>query len=231
MASSSLQGFEVSFAKTDFDLCVLCQTKKGGLSGTDVGQNNIVTASNKYQDKLFDDVGKDDLSSFKYHMKCYRSYVRHFDHVGDISNNENNSTTDEDLYGSLQISCTEEDVSNSLQSPPKRIKRNQSSVGKLPKLCIICNLVKHKNCRTLHRICEYDRAQMFLDARMAFLDDVYTRTSTIADVKDLYAADVLCHDKCMNNYLLRYKRLKTTKDTPESTVSTWIGNKMTLLIK
>ena len=37
MASSSLQGFEVSFAKTDFDLCVLCQTKKGGLSGKDVG--------------------------------------------------------------------------------------------------------------------------------------------------------------------------------------------------
>ena len=97
MASSSLQGFEVSFAKTNFDLCVLCQTKKVGLNGTDVGRNNIVTASNKYQDKLFDDVGKDDLSSFKYHMKCYRSYVRHFDHVGDISNNENNSTTDEDL--------------------------------------------------------------------------------------------------------------------------------------
>ena len=58
----------------------------------------------------------------------------------------------------------------------------------------------------LLRLCETDRANVFISASRFNLDDVYTRTSFYDVKENLFAADILSHKQCLNKYLLQYKR-------------------------
>ena len=49
-------------------------------------------------------------------------------------------------------------------------------------------------------------AQMFLSATRFNLDEVFTRAPLYDTKEKLFAADILSHKKCMNRYLLQYKR-------------------------
>ena len=48
---------------------------------------------------------------------------------------------------------------------------------------------------------------MFLEARKFNLGDVYARTSTLESIEDVFAADMMCHKSCINNYLVKHKRI------------------------
>ena len=63
----------------------------------------------------------------------------------------------------------------------------------------------HKN-NKLFRLCETDRANLFISATRFNLDDVYTRTSFYDTKEQVFAADILTHKQCMNKYLLQYER-------------------------
>ena len=102
--------------------------------------------------------------------------------------------------------------------PQKRQKRKSlgnSTVTKNKSLCIICNRSKYKGTTDVFRICENERAQSFSDATK-YLDEVYTRRSTLNTIQDVFASDVYCHKLCINNYLLKYKRSKSTDENSKN---------------
>ena len=132
-----------------------------------------------------------------YHLKCYQPYI---------------------LKGERRKSI--EADQETVEAPPqKRQKRNSlgnSTVTKNKSLCIICNRLKCKGTTDIFRICENERVQSFLDATKYYLDEVYTRTSTLNTIQDVFASDVYCHKLCINNYLLKYKRSKSADENPKN---------------
>ena len=94
-------------------------------------------------------------------------------------------------------------------SKNKRLKRHTKSVTGSSSLniCIICNKHKHKQDKETFQICEVSRAKLFLEARKFNPDEVYTRTTTLESIEDVFAADIMCHKSCINNYVVEYKRI------------------------
>ena len=82
---------------------------------------------------------------------------------------------------------------------------------------LFANKKKIKNDEKFYRICEAERANMFLDAIRFNLDDVFSRASIYANKEQLFAADILYHKNCMNRYMLRYKR--DLNDATEDNIS------------
>ena len=58
----------------------------------------------------------------------------------------------------------------------------------------------------MFRLCEEDRAELFMNATKFNLDAVHTRTCLYNSKEKLFAADIYSHSQCMNKYLLQYKR-------------------------
>ena len=54
--------------------------------------------------------------------------------------------------------------------------------------------------------CEINRAAIFLAAFQFNQDDVYTWCIFHRNVGDIFAADILHHNDCMANYVLKFKR-------------------------
>ena len=122
------------------------------------------------------------LLDVKYHLKCYRLYTRKGDRA-----TENVEEEDGDVE-------FPDNTTESSATTGKRSKRDRKSdVDKNYTKCIICNKAKNKNETVTFRICEVPRAKLFLEARKSNLDDVYTRTSTLESVEDVFAADIRCH--------------------------------------
>ena len=96
-------------------------------------------------------------------------------------------------------------IDNSLVVQP-RAKRRKSSDVDTPKICITCQKIYSGKDNKLYRLCENDRADLFLSATIFNLDEVFTRASLYDTKEKLFAADILSHKKCMNRYLLQYKR-------------------------
>ena len=57
-----------------------------------------------------------------------------------------------------------------------------------------------------YRISKKERASKFIEATVYFQDDVYQRTCDIQDTKSLCEADLLCHKRCINRYLIEFER-------------------------
>ena len=106
-----------------------------------------------------------------------------------------------------------------VEAPPqKRQKRcipRNSTIIKNKSLCIICNRSKCKGTTDVFRICENERAQSFLDVTKHYLDEVYTKKSTLNTTQDVFASDVYCHKFCVNNYLLKYTCNKSADENPK----------------
>ena len=106
-----------------------------------------------------------------------------------------------------------------VEAPPqKRQKRSilrNSTIIKNKSLCIICNRSKCKGTTDVFRICENERAQSFLDVTKHYLDEVYTKKSTLNTTQDVFASDVYCHKFCVNNYLLKYTCNKSADENPK----------------
>ena len=107
-----------------------------------------------------------------------------------------------------------------VEAPPqKRQKRSilrNSTIIKNKSLCIICNRSKCKGTTDVFHICENERAQSFLDVTKHYLDEVYTKKSTLNTTQDVFASDVYCHKFCVNNYLLKYKCNKSADENPKN---------------
>ena len=85
MSVSSVDGIHLSPDNNVFsiDKCIICQRKTGDLTSQEDGRQKVIETSQKLKDNLLYFVH--DLSSIKYHMKCYRSYGRKGDRVTDKS--------------------------------------------------------------------------------------------------------------------------------------------------
>ena len=72
--------------------------------------------------------------------------------------------------------------------------------------CTVCNQMKSKDDAKRIRICEPRRARLFLSAIEYNKDDVYTRCILLQNIGDVFAADVVYHEKCLSKYLCRFER-------------------------
>ena len=190
----------VIFTKKERDLkkCIICQVddKKLSLTSTENGREKIAETSKVLKDNI-----SDHKDTFVYHIKCYRPYI---------------------LKGSRRklSGGDEESINNQekVEVPKKRQKRHSSASSTVTSksICVICNKMKFKGVTDTFRICEYERAQLFIDATKCYLDEVHTRTSTLYTAEDVFASDIYCHKLCINNYLLKYKRRKSADENPKN---------------
>ena len=66
--------------------------------------------------------------------------------------------------------------------------------------------IKGKKIREKYRICERERAEIFLAATRHNCDEVFDRTSDVNTVEGVFAADIYCHKQCSLKYIVDYKR-------------------------
>ena len=173
----------------------ICQKSKPRekLSSTDTGRNKLLNASNILKDGLFDEFSDNDMSSVKYHSNsCYKPYAL-------------KSERQPKLNETAELSSIDNSLVEDEPSQP-RAKRRKSSDVDTPKICVICQKIYSGKDSKLYRLCENDRADLFLSATRFNLDEVFTRTSLYDTKEKLFAAGILSHKKCMNRYLLQYKR-------------------------
>ena len=79
-----------------------------------------------------------------------------------------------------------------------RRSKRQKSNGNRSNKCIICgNKTFRKDCK-LYRLCETERAELFLRATKFNMDAVFTKVSIFDKPDDLFAADIMSHKQCMN---------------------------------
>ena len=71
--------------------------------------------------------------------------------------------------------------------------------------CAICDSVKKGKIREKSRLCERDRATLFLAALKFYNDGPSLRLAHVDNVDVLLAADIYCHKECMRNYLANYE--------------------------
>lgn len=106
------------------------------------------------------------------------------------------------------------ETSSSVDSD-ERVTRSKSGPNDA---CIICGYMKHNNEKAKYRICEKDRAQLFLDASRYFKDEVFLRTAHLVNVEGVFTADLRCHEACIKNYIRNYTKA-LSKDSNVSTDS------------
>ena len=58
----------------------------------------------------------------------------------------------------------------------------------------------------MFRLCEVERAELFIKATKFNLDSAHTRTCTYNSKEKLFAVDIHSHSQCTNRYLVQYKR-------------------------
>ena len=69
--------------------------------------------------------------------------------------------------------------------------------------CIICGKVQHNNETVKYRMEESETTTILLKAASHLMDKVFTR---VADLQDVFAADIRYHSVCLELYLRRYER-------------------------
>ena len=153
--------------------------------------------------------GVEELDQIKYHVNtCYSLYVRQKNRTEDkdVDEGEPGDPTKDEPVSSRNQQITPETRSS------KRLKldlsntssTSASAVKESP--CIVCNQMKSKGIAKRFRICEARRARLFLSSIKFNKDDVYTRSSLLQNIGDVYAADIMYHKKCLSNYLRRFER-------------------------
>ena len=172
-------------AKKSTDLCIICQHKKDTwrwikLTGTPDGRNIIIQTSELLQDGPLISLSDCDLAKIKYHFKtCYARYKRSGKRHTQMQNSSKREATTE----------------WHLASPTNR--QNRAKTGANPsskeKSCIICGQI----------ICEGDTKSLQQKRYLKQLS-VYTRCILFKCIDDVYAADVMYHNKCLNSYIKKF---------------------------
>ena len=84
-----------------------------------------------------------------------------------------------------------------LQEQHRRSKRQKSN-GNRSNKCIICGKRTFRKDSKLYRLCETERAELFLRVTKFDLDVAFTKVSIFDEPDDLFAADIMSHKLCMN---------------------------------
>ena len=79
----------------------------------------------------------------------------------------------------------------------RRSKRQKSNDNRSNE-CIICGNKTFRKDSKLYRLCETERAELFLRATKFNMDAVFTKVSIFDKPDDLFAADIMSHKQCMN---------------------------------
>ena len=130
---------------------VVCQKDKRSenLTSTENGRSNIRAASVILQDDLLSDLDENDINAVKYHLKsCNKSYILLSRHSASIQDDDGGVKGDEDSENGNESETR------------RRVKGRKVEDDKKP--CLICNQRKFKGNENLYRLCEENRAQLFL---------------------------------------------------------------------
>ena len=166
--------------------CIICQednretvtSEKTGyarVNGAAKIRNDVVTKRIKVV--IGEDMEDDDNDFFLYHNtnKCYKSYT----YSKKITAIEQKNARVEEL-----MECHTESESSESVGLRRTLRKSvvpcaPPSSGKDSKTlpCVICGNVEHKKFRDKLRICEYDSANIFIDAEMNSKYDVFIRTA------------------------------------------------------
>ena len=141
--------------------------------------------------------------AFKYHQNpkaCYSAYLL----------KSNRSVKNKGKPEVVQMEVEDGESSDSHEAPKRRKQSSCSSMeSEVEKKCVICDRAREgggDRSRLLYRISESDRAALFLDAINFYNDEVKTRCVFLSTAGDVFAADVLYHGNCLQQYLLKYNR-------------------------
>lgn len=200
--------------------CVICQTSKSGtkLSSTPSGVKRIRDAAEIRQDHVYKRLRlMSDNELFQYHVdnQCYKSYTlqktlniilqKKSENLPGVDPSE--TVPDDHSGGSTRDDSS---VSRTLRTdntsrPPPSCSNEYEFLK-----CIICNQERSfgQRVRTKFRVCEGQRAAKFLAATYYFQDDVFDRAADLDSEERIIAADVVAHNTCMKNYLLKYDRAR-----------------------
>ena len=179
--------------KLDLKKCTVCQNVK------DKRGDKKLTSTEKGRENLFrcKEIGDAEKSLVKYHINtCYARYVRSAERL---------EQRKEEVSGANEPEEIEENNSKENEDPscmPRAKRRRSTEV----KHCVVCNQMKCKGDKVLYRIETELRAKELLAACKFFKDDVYTNCLLMENAGDVFAADVLYHRKCLNYYILKFKR-------------------------
>ena len=178
----SLQLVQENVKKKNLNLCIICQKNKSTekLSSTDNGKTELITASKILNDGLLGKFNDNNTLSVKYHCSWYKTYILRSERqmkneLAKISSSENIS------------------LEHEAKDDTEPIVKQRKSENSAPKICIICQQQYMHKDNKLFRLCETDRANLFISATKFNLDDVYTRISFYKTKEKLFAADILSH--------------------------------------
>ena len=79
----------------------------------------------------------------------------------------------------------------------RRLKRQKSNDNRSDE-CIACGSKTFRKDRKLYRLCETERPELFLRAPTFNMDAVFIKVSIFDKPDDLFAADIMIHNQCMN---------------------------------
>ena len=147
-------------------------------------REKLIDLSNKLQDELLKDIT--DLSVIQYHSNgCYKPYTLQTQR--ELENRKQKEHRTENNEAEISV----------LVEQDRRSKRQKSNDNRSNE-CIICGKKTFRKDSKLYRLCETERAELFLRARKLNVDAVFTKVSIFDKPDDLFAADIMSHKQCMN---------------------------------
>ena len=161
------------------DLCIFCQKVKKGenFSSTSTGRKELIDLSNKLKDELLK--GITDLSVIQYHSNgCYKPYTLQAQREIKNRKRKGHRTENDEAESSVL-------VEQNRRSKPQKSNDNRS------KECIICGNKTFTKDSKLYRLCEIEKAELFLRATKFNMAAVFTKVSIFDKPDDLFAADII----------------------------------------
>ena len=176
------------------DKCIICGKKTdtsscSKLYGTAEGRQKIAAASEKLQDHLVSNLSSEDRNNFRYHsLTCYANYRRQAQRIQE--NEEGNQQNEQQSDPSEQPwRVTSRKTRRSGESSAAT-----GSSGNQQKKCIGCNSFRvNRQHAPTFRICEDNRAQLFLAAYTLNRDDVWERFILVSNIFLLLILSVTKH--------------------------------------
>ena len=188
------------FSRKNLELCIICQRTKDKngskkLTSAEKGRETVIKTSEKLDDGKIAGIEPCDLVNIQYHVDtCYGAYKKKGERCAEKQKRK--------------VDGDEPDISPNT-SPANRTKRSKPSeptTDLQEKPCIICGHVKFQGVKKKSRVEEAERADCLMKAARFNKDDVYTRMIFMKEIGDVFASDVMYHQNCIRNYLLKFER-------------------------
>ena len=161
--------------------------KSENFSSTSTGKEKLIDISNKLQDELLK--GITDLSVIQYHSNgCYKPYT--LQARRELENIKNGKNIEQKIM-KPKVQCYQ----NSVRQKRQKLNDNRSNKS------IICGNKTFRKDSKLYRLCETERAELFLRATKFNMDAVFTKVSIFDKADYLFAADIMSHKQCINRLI------------------------------